>query len=59
MTDHIDDVAYTVIKSDGRPGWQWTCPKGFTHYNFQTEECARRDAEKIKQSKLAKGSKHD
>lgn len=35
---------YTVKKSDGRVGYQWTCPKGFNHYNFWTEEAAWKDA---------------
>lgn len=35
---------YSVKKSDGRGGYQWTCPKGFTHYNFWTEESTWQDA---------------
>ena len=39
---------YTVKKSNGRAGWQWTCPKGFNHYNFNSEEDARKDMETLR-----------
>lgn len=35
---------YTVKKSDGRGGYEWQCPKGFNHYNFNTEQDAVDDA---------------
>ncbi|WP_323008496.1 hypothetical protein [Paracoccus sp. (in: a-proteobacteria)] len=39
---------YAVKKSDGRSGWQWTCPKGFNHYNFPDEQSARQDMETLR-----------
>lgn len=35
---------YSVSKTDGQRGWHWTCPKGFNHYNFVSEEAAIEDA---------------
>ena len=53
---------YIVKKSSGRGGYQWTCPKGFTHYNFERYDAAYQDMMTICLAAiaLAKGEKrHD
>lgn len=40
----LESQGYKVERSRNSAGYQYTCPAGFTFYNFWTEEEARADA---------------
>ena len=55
-TPDTSPEGYIVKKSSGRRGYQWTCPKGFNHYNFESYDAAYQDMMTIYRAAIARAT---